>query len=455
MTVWVKFGATSVGKTAGGFRVFHKILFSKDLISIPNSPFPPMRIYLQLMIESFRFAWEALRSNLLRTVLSLLGVTIGIFAIIAVFVLVDSLEKNVKDNLSFLGSRTVYVQKWPFVFSNNFPWWKYMNRPTTKEAEYKFLESRLTMKEAIALFDQNGGITLKNGSNSIGNIAVLGATESYQNIVEIPMGEGRFFNELESEASRQVAIVGADIVEALFAGMDPIGKTLKLDGQKFVVIGTMKKQGESILGGPDFDVGCFIPYGTFDKLYHTKNSNPTICIKGLETDPGMEELEAEITGLMRTRRGLKPTEEDDFSINRTEQVVSAVEGIFGALYLGGAVISGFSLLVGGFGIANIMFVSVRERTNIIGIQKSLGAKNSFILYQFLFEAVFLSILGGFAGLLMVYLLTLLPLGSLELVLRMQNVVIGLGVSAVIGTLSGIIPAAMAARLDPVTAIRAK
>ncbi len=414
-----------------------------------------MRVYLQLMFESFRFAWEALKSNLLRTILSLLGVTVGIFAIIAVFVLVDSMEKNVKDNLAFLGDRTMYVQKWPFGFGGNYPWWKYMNRPSVKYAEYEFLEKRLTMTEAVAIFDQEGNITMKNGSSSIGNISVLGVTESYRNIVEVPLAEGRFFNGLESEASRQVAIIGADIVEALFPGIDPIGKTFKMDGLNFMVIGIMKKQGESLLGGPDFDVACFIPYGTFDKLYHTKNSDPAICIRGLETDPGMEELEAEVTGLMRTRRSLKPTEEDSFSINRTEQVVSAVEGIFSALYLGGAIISFFSLLVGGFGIANIMFVSVRERTNIIGIQKSLGAKNAFILYQFLFEAVFLSVLGGLAGLTLVYLLTFIPLGSLDLILRVNNIVLGIGVSAVIGILAGIIPAAVAARMDPVIAIRAK
>lgn len=414
-----------------------------------------MRIYIQLMFESFRFAWEALRSNLLRTILSLLGVTVGIFAIIAVFVLVDSMEKNVKDNLAFLGDRTMYVQKWPFGFGGQYPWWKYVNRPSVNYAEYEFLSKRVTMAEAVAIFDQQGSITMKNGSSSIGNITVLGVTESYQTIVEIPLGDGRFFNELESTAARQVAIIGADIVDALFPGIDPIGKTFKMDGLNFVVIGTMKKQGESLLGGPDFDVACFVPYGTFDKLYHTKNSDPAICIRGLETDKGMEELEAEVTGLMRTRRSLKPIEEDSFSINRTEQVVAAVEGIFGALYTGGAVISFFSLLVGGFGIANIMFVSVRERTNIIGIQKSLGAKNAFILYQFLFEAVFLSVLGGLAGLFLVFLLTFIPFGSLELVMRANNIILGISVSAIIGTLAGIIPAAIAARMDPVIAIRSK
>ncbi len=414
-----------------------------------------MRIYMQLMFESFRFAWEALRSNLLRTILSLLGVTVGIFAIIAVFVLVDSMEKNVKDNLAFLGDRTTYVQKWPFGFGGNYPWWKYMNRPSVTYDEYEFLAKRLTMAEAVAVFDQKGNITMKNGSNSLGNIEVLGATESYQNIVEIPLGEGRYFNELESGASRQVAVIGADIVDALFSGMDPIGKTFKMDGLNFVVIGTMKKQGESLLGGPDFDVACFIPYNTFDKLYHTKYSDPAICIRGLETDPNMQELEAEITGLMRSHRSQKPTEDDSFSINRSDQVVSAVEGIFGALSLGGWVIGSFALLVGGFGIANIMFVSVRERTNVIGIQKSLGAKNAFILYQFLFEAVFLSLLGGLAGLTFVYLLTFIPLGSLDLVLRIKNILLGISVSAIIGILAGIIPAALAARMDPVIAIRAK
>lgn len=412
-------------------------------------------LFLRLTYESFRFAWQALRSNLLRTVLSLLGVTIGIFAIIAVFTIVDSLERNVKESMSFLGERTMYVSKWPFIFTPNTPWWKYFNRPAVNYTEYRHLVRYVSNAEAMAIIDDQGNQTFKNGSNSIQGVSVWGTSENYDRVVEIPFADGRYFTPLEQEAGREVAVIGYTIAETLFPGMNPIGKTFKVKGLKFMVVGTLSQQGTGVLGGPDFDNTCFIPYKTFEKLFHTRWSEPTVVAKGLESDPGMDELEAELVGLMRSRRGLRPIEEDNFSINRAEMVMTAVEGVFSVLTVAGWVIGSFSILVGGFGIANIMFVSVKERTNIIGIQKSLGAKNYFILFQFLFEAVFLSLLGGAAGLLLVYLITLIPFGNLEVVLSAKNIILGLGVSSIIGILSGIIPAASAARLDPVIAIRSK
>jgi putative ABC transport system permease protein len=221
------------------------------------------------------------------------------------------------------------------------------------------------------------------------------------------------------------------------------------------VIGVIEKQGQSILGGPDFDITCFIPYGVFSKMYTTKWSQPVIAVKGLDKDEGLIELESEMTGLLRSRRGLKPSQEDNFALNRPEMAGNAVTSVFSVLTIAGGIISLFSILVGGFGIANIMFVSVKERTNIIGIQKSLGAKNFFILYQFLFEAVFLCLFGGGVGIFIVYLLTFIPMGSLEIILSVKNISIGLILASIIGVISGIVPAYVASRLDPVIAIRSK
>ena len=207
--------------------------------------------------------------------------------------------------------------------------------------------------------------------------------------------------------------------------------------------------------GGNPDIKCLIPIGAFAKMFHSINPSITIAVKGYDNDPGMVELESEIRGLMRTRRSQRPAQEDSFAINRPEAIAQAIGGIFIVLTLAGWVIGGFSILIGGFGIANIMFVSVKERTNIIGIQKSLGAKNYFILFQFLFEAVLLSLVGGLAGILLVYLLSFAQLGSLDLQLSTGNIILGVGVSSIIGILSGIIPAFTASRLDPVTAIRAK
>ncbi len=412
-------------------------------------------LFLRLTYESFRFAWHALRSNLLRTLLSLLGVTIGIFAIITVLTVVDSLEKNVKDSMAFLGSETVYVSKWPFIFSPNVPWWKYFNRPDITYAEYRHVDRYLTAAKALSIINSRGNNTLRNKSNSIQGVYIWGTSENYDQIGEIPFEDGRYFTPQEQESGRETAIIGYNIAETLFPGLNPLGKTFKVKGLNFVVIGTLKKQGNGVLGGPDFDNTCFIPYKAYEKMFHTKFSEPSMVAKGLPEDDNLNQLEAEVIGLMRGRRGLKPAQEDNFAVNRSELVMTAVEGIFSALTVAGWIIGSFSILVGGFGIANIMFVSVKERTNIIGIQKSLGAKNYFILFQFLFEAVFLSVLGGAAGLLIVYLVTLIPFGSLEVTLSLKNIILGLGVSSVIGVLSGVIPAASAARLDPVIAIRSK
>ncbi|WP_128546134.1 ABC transporter permease [Larkinella soli] len=411
--------------------------------------------FLRQTFESFRFAWQALRSNLLRTTLSLLGVTIGIFAIIAVFTIVDSLERNIKDSLAGIGDKVVYVQKWPWGFGGEYQWWKYFQRPEPSLTEFKFLAEKLENAEAVVAMDFRGGVTVRNGNNSIQSL-IQGTTHEYNKISEVPVEQGRYFSPQEIEASRNVSIIGADIAETLFPGQNPVGKEFKLNGLKYVVIGVQQRKGASLLDfGGNPDTKCLIPIGAFAKMYHSVYPSIDIAVKGFEQDEGLLEVESEIRGLLRARRGLKPMQDDNFAINRPEAAAKAISGVFGVLTLAGWVIGSFSILVGGFGIANIMFVSVKERTNLIGIQKSLGAKNYFILFQFLFEAVFLSLIGGLVGILLVYLVSFMKLGSLEIILSPGNIILGLGVSSIIGMVSGILPALLAARLDPVIAIRSK
>jgi len=418
-------------------------------------------ILLKLIGESFRFAWNSLRMNVFRTVLSLLGVTIGIFAIIAVLTVVDSLERSIKESLSFLGSEVVYIQKWPFVpeSGQEYEWWHYWRRPNTSLNEFNFLEANLKNKEAIAIFAGRGGVMSKYKNNSYTQTLLQGGSYKYNEVFSVPLETGRYFTEQETETGRNVAIIGANIMKYLFTDVEALGKVVKFRNVKFTVIGTMEEEGESFMGTPSNDDKVIIPYGAFRKMYSTgtgvrNETGSTIGIKGLETDIGLVELEYEVTGLMRSRRGLKPKMKDNFAINRPEAIMEIISGVFDVIGMAGWVIGGFSILVGGFGIANIMFVSVRERTPLIGIQKSLGAKNYFILFQFLFESVFLSLIGGLVGLFIVYLISFIPLGSLELVLTMKNVVLGAGVATGIGVVSGIVPAVLAARMDPVIAIRA-
>jgi len=417
-----------------------------------------LKIFIKLVIESFLFAWSALRTNILRTVLSLLGVTVGIFSIIGVLTMVDSLEKSIRDSLDFLGSDVLYLQKMPFVFDNEAPWWIYNRRPNISFREFELMSENLNSVSKIAIFSQTGRQTLKYGNNSISNIILNGGSYEYKDIFDMDIIDGRYFSTMESESGRDVVILGYKLRLLLFGEENPIGKFIKLKNRKFLVVGTLKEEGEGFLGNTSEDENAFIPYNSFRKMFSTgsgvvREIGSMIALKGYPDDVGLNQLEGEAIGLMRSARGLKPKEDDNFAFNRPEAIGKMLDNIFSVLSKAGWFIGVFSMLIGGFGIANIMFVSVKERTNIIGIQKSLGAKNYFILFQFLFESIFLSVLGGFGGLFLVFMLSFLPMGSMDLVLSFKNIALGLSVSSVIGIVSGIIPAALAARMDPVTAIR--
>ena len=409
--------------------------------------------FLIQVYESLIFAYQALRSNLMRTTLSLLGVSVGIFAIVAVFTAVDSLNKNIRSEIdSFAGSGVLYVGKWPWIMQNNYPWWKYLNRPEMKYTEYQFLKDNLKTAKAIAIIDNGRSASATKGSSSM-DVNMTGASYEYNQITNIPVQFGRYFLPIESENALNVVIIGFKVAENLEAS---VGDQIKLNGIKFQVIGIIEKKGSDILSfGGTPDEKAFIPYSTFSAVFQKDKPAPDIAIKAMDDDLGQENLEGEVTGLMRSLRSIKPKQESNFAVNRLDGLNKFFDGIFAALNVAGALIAGFSLLVGGFGIANIMFVSVKERTNIIGIQKSLGAKNYFILFQFLFEAVFLSLIGGLVGIGLVVLLTLIPQDALPLVLSMKNIVTGLFISSFIGILSGIIPAWVAAKMDPVIAIRSK
>ena len=414
---------------------------------------------IRLVFESFGFALRALKANLLRTTLSLLGVTVGIFAIIAVFTIVDSLEKSVKESLNFLGTNVIYVGKWPFLGGDGPDAWKeYLKRPNVSYSEYRFLKANLKTGQAVAIY-AGANSTLKQGTNSISRIRITGGSTDYEKIYDVDIDRGRYLSNAEIEGGRNVVIIGAEVANALFPSeADPIGRNITIRNQKFMVIGTLAYQGQSFMGFSSSDYSAIIPYFTFRKMYLTGTGRwneiqSQIGLKGYESDLGLVQLENEARGFIRGKRQIKPEVKDNFALNRPEAISNAISGVFDIIGVAGWVIGGFSILVGGFGIANIMFVSVKERTPIIGLQKSLGAKNYFILFQFLFEAVFISLIGGVAGIFIVYLITFLPFGDLDVAMSFANITLGLGVSISIGVISGIVPAAMAARMDPVTAIR--
>jgi len=411
-------------------------------------------IFFRLLRESYLFALSAIVVNKVRTILSLLGITIGIFSIISVFTVFDSIERTLRDSINTLGSNVLFVQKWPWAFGGDYPWWKYMKRPEPTMADLQEIQRRSQAAEASTYLVQMNR-TIKYAGSSVDNASVVAVSHDYNVVNSIEFADGRYFTPEESAGGRPVAIIGDEISRTLFQNAEPLGKRIKVFGQQIEVIGLLKKEGEKSFGNSN-DNQVLIPINFGRNFIDLKGDNIGAAIM-VRAKPMVsnEELTDELTGIMRSVRKLKPGVEDDFSINETSVITQGFDQLFSVVAIVGWIIGGFSLLVGGFGIANIMFVSVKERTAQIGIQKSMGAKNYFILQQFLFEAVFLSIFGGVVGLLIIFIITQLisAFSDMNLILTFGNIALGVTVSGVIGLVSGFIPAWSASRLDPVEAMR--
>ena len=391
----------------------------------------------------------------MRTVLSLLGVTIGIFTVIAVLSAVDTLRNNLQKSVDKLGSNSIYVQKFQWGGGEDYPWWKYLQRPNPNLREFDKLQKRSQTALAMSYEINISNRTVKYQSNTVQGAQIDAASEDHDKTWNFDFNDGRYFTDMESRTGAPVTIIGFDIAKDLFPDGHGVGKQIKIMGRYVKVVGVFAKQGDDMLGNSN-DKEILLPLNFAHNVIDVQNDNyqPTIIVRG-KAGVSADDAESELRGILRSIRSLKPNQDDNFALNKTSIISKQLDKVFGFLNTAGWIIGAFSILVGGFGIANIMFVSVKERTNIIGIQKSLGAKNYFIMLQFLIEAIILCLMGGIIGLGMVYLGTLAVKAAIDIqvVLGMNNIIIGLTTSVTIGIISGIVPAYSASRLDPVEAIR--
>jgi putative ABC transport system permease protein len=411
-------------------------------------------MFLRLIRESFLFAVNSVTVNKLRTFLSLFGITIGIFSIISVFTVIDWMEKAIRESIASLGENVVYVQKWPWSFDRNLEWWDIIKWPSVGTSDYEVILDK-SEKTDNACFYVYQPQNVKYRQNQANDASVIAVTHEFENLRSFEIEKGRYFSPEESASGKNVAIIGHEVANRIFDKVNPLGKQVTIGGNKTNIIGVFKKEGKGGISDSGMDEVTLIPYNFGRNFINMRSRflNSMVMVRA-KADVSVQELTDEVTMVLRAARRLKPEETTNFSINRASMITQGFEGVFAGINIGGWLIGGFSILVGGFGIANIMFVSVRERTNIIGIQKALGAKRSFILSQFLFESVLLSLIGGVLGILLIFTATIIVNAQTDLNMHLTfgNIILAVSISGIIGIIAGYAPAWSAAKMNPVDAI---
>ncbi|MFC0772918.1 ABC transporter permease [Terrimonas alba] len=417
-----------------------------------------VRRTIEIIVSSFKMALLELWKNKLRTFLSLFGITIGIFCIIGVLATVNSLEQNIKNEVNSLGTNTIYIDKWDWTAGDgpNFPWWRYVNRPSPKYEELNQVKER-TASAKYAAFNISATDNVEYGGSVLSNVNLYGVTEEFHEIQPLDISYGRYITESEFDRGNNIVVAGNEIAEKLFGSAElAVDKTVTVRGKRALIVGVIKKQGKQMIGGWNFDQSVVIPYKFARTLMNEVRSQPIIMVQG-QDNLTSKALKDDLTGTMRAIHKLSPTKEDDFALNDINDISESVSSAFVSLNIGGWAIAALSLIVGMFGVANIMFVSVRERTSQIGLKKAIGAKNRVILTEFLLESAFLCIIGGLIGLTLVFVLTQILTNVLDfpVFISTNNMILAILICIGVGILAGFIPARQAARMDPVVAIRSK
>ena len=439
---------------------FTKHCFNKFKLKIysyySSINFDTMFKLANILWNSFKMAMQELRVNKLRTFLSLFGITIGIFCIIGVLATIDSMESKIQGDIKKLGSNSIYIDKWEYGGKGDKPWWKYVKRPSPKFEEMEFIKKKSALSENVAFTCSSSGTASFDNSN-LSNIKIIGASEDFSKIQSLELEAGRFINDVEFTRGTPTVVIGDNVATELFGKPERAeGKEITFQGKRLFVLGVLKKEGQSFANAFDFDNCILAPYRFFASIYNPDNNGPVIIVQGKKNvQPSY--LQEELRGVMRQIRRISPTGEENFSLNDISIFAEQTKSFFSSVTIGGWAIAGLSLIVGAFGVANIMFVTVRERTSQIGLKKAIGAKSRTILTEFLLESAFLCVVGGLMGLFFVWLLTKLlsTVMPFPIFISTDIITLALSICIVLGVLSGIIPASIAARMNPVVAIRTK
>lgn len=414
-----------------------------------------LKLYF-ILVECFNLALRYFTTNRTRSILTLLSISLGIFSITTVFLVVHSIQNNIRQSIESLGAHVLYVQKWSWSFASDYPWWKYIQRPLPTYENYISVKKFSHTARYVA-FTASSRQTVQSTRKKLNNISLLGVTDHYKEIQSLEVQKGRYFTQAEMNNGSKVALLGSAVFRQLFRD-EHISEEMYINvlNQRIKVIGVLREEGQQSVTFSHDNV-VLLPFMLYRQLIdvNSEYNNTTAIIVKLHDYVSMDYAKDELRGILRASRKLRPDREDDFSLNEASLLTTGFQNLFSIITIAGWLIGGFGLLVGGFGIANIMFVSVTERTSTIGLQKAIGAQPVFILLQYLFESVILSLTGGMLGLMLVFILLIVLhfAAGFSFSLNVQIIVFALNIAIITGVLSGILPALRASRLDPISAIR--
>lgn len=401
--------------------------------------------------EGLRIALRAISANKLRSILTTLGIIIGITSVTAMATIISGIEQSFEEQMSELGTDVLYIEKWPWTRGPGFKWWNYINRPDIKADLADVINERSRYAVAAAPV-VNTGRSIRFGDRSLPGVGIQGSTANYPSVFTVDIASGRFYNDLDDRSGRNVCVIGASIAEQLFPIEEPIGKQVRIGSVRFQVIGVLEKKGTDAEGQGSGDFLVQIPISAFKNSFGMSRRSASVRVK-VESSGIMDEAKDELTGILRAARQLDAREENDFEINEQRSIREQLAPIKAQIYGIGIFLTALSLLVGGIGVMNIMFVSVKERTREIGVRKAIGAKRRTILMQFIIEAIAVCIFGGIIGILLSFIATALISLFFPALLPGSVIAIAFAICVLVGLIFGAAPAWTAAKAEPIEALR--